>query len=137
MRNKILNILLLSMFIAGVSFCFNSCKKANDEMLSGVWVLIDIGDIDNTTQIEWRFSESTLSIYQVSKANSTDQVLLGQGSYLLKTRIGSTKLIVIDFPPSLDAYNMEWNVNKMTDTEMVLSGQKDAGLEYKEFSKQE
>jgi len=136
MKHKALKTPLVLLSVAVLLIFFNSCKKIDDDLLTGAWVLIDIGNIHNELQYEWHFFEGKIDVFKLSKTDASNQVHIGQGSYLLKTKLTNATLIVVDFVlygQDIYEYNMEWKVNKMTDTQMIISGRKDAGLEYKEF----
>lgn len=140
MKHKALNFSFFLLVSAILLLSFNGCDKANDDRLSGVWVLIDIGNVNNPHQMEWSFLDSYITVFKVSKSNPSDQVVIGKGSYLLKTKLSKATLIIVDFElygHEYYEYNMEWKVNKMTDTQMIISGRKDGGLEYKEFTKKQ
>lgn len=109
----------------------SSCKKHSEDLLFGVWEEVNVSNIEAPHSVEWSFSNGELSMYRRSRANTSDVVLTDQGFYLLSSNPFKTTLRLLETSQVL--WNEHWDVEKLSNSQLIIKQNTKTGLLYKEF----
>ncbi len=109
------------------------CTKKYEERLEGKWEWVDVVDINSTMVEEWHFIDFNFTIIRYERSNPEDSWIYEQGTFFLDWGVFGTYLNIEG--TSIDSYNTEWDVIKLSNDELIISNDIDGGIMYKEFIK--
>lgn len=119
--------------LAMLSLGFFSCGDDRDELIQGVWEVVNVANIQAEKTEHWHFENGQVRIYEVQINNPGSKVFKEEGKYLIKTR--RTKHYIKMSGLSVADYNTDWDIITLTSRQLVISNDFAGGILYKEFIK--
>jgi len=116
--------------LLAISFAFFSCSKSTDDKLTGIWKVVNVVHINDTTSVEkWQFDhDGNLKIYFYTNSSGSSLPRL-----VLKYKVVSYRKLSISSNDSV-SFTQNWQIIKLN-KEILIMTCVNGGLEQKEFVK--
>jgi len=112
----------------------NGCRKQEYELLiEGVWIRVDVSDIDPGIGEEWEMFNNNINVYQYNIQNPSVRWLSQQAKYVIERNGSKLYLKLANLNNS--TFNTRWDIFELSEEKLIISIEVPGGIFYQEFLK--